>query len=101
MKFTNLIGPDHHSTMPVWQLMAAEDFCKFTIPFEMSGPTHEIPGGLPELYRQACVTREKLVQQWQRNVKAAGLDGQQRKQFQSIVEERFQVCVGKMQYTVI
>ena len=84
-------GPDHHPSMPVWQFMPPADFCRFSIPFEMEGITRDIPGGLPQRFHKACIHREQLVEQWQKNVKDAGLNRQQRKQFQNIVEERFQV----------
>ena len=90
-KLFPFLGPDHHSTMPVWSFMSPSEFCRFSVPFEMEGMTRDIPGGLPHRYHKACVQREHLVEQWQRNVKEAGLDRQQRNHFQRIVEERFQV----------
>ena len=50
-----------------------------------------IPCGLPSRYQRALVQREKHIEQWQKLMKEAALSREQRKQFQAVVESRFQV----------
>nr|XP_033802790.1 TBCC domain-containing protein 1 isoform X2 [Geotrypetes seraphini] len=56
---------------------------------KMDGDTTEIPGGLPSLYQKAMNHREQRIQIWQKTVKEAGLTREQRKQFQAVVEHKF------------
>ncbi|XP_066050269.1 TBCC domain-containing protein 1 [Chamaea fasciata] len=73
----------------VFRLLPPSDFYTFVIPFEMEGDTTETPGGLPQEYQEALRQREQEVQVWQRMVKEAGLTRDQRKQFQTLVENKF------------
>ncbi|XP_075462936.1 TBCC domain-containing protein 1 isoform X3 [Ascaphus truei] len=73
----------------IWQLMSPREFNVFVIPFEMEGDTTEIPGGLPPVYQNAMGQREQRVQIWQKTVKEACLTRAQRKQFQALVESKF------------
>jgi TBCC domain-containing protein 1 len=50
-----------------------------------------VPGGLPNKYQKSSKQKEKQVEQWQKLVKEAGLSSDHRKQFQALVESRFQV----------
>ncbi|NXQ36775.1 TBCC1 protein, partial [Alaudala cheleensis] len=73
----------------VFRLLPPSDFYPFVVPFEMEGDTTETPGGLPKEYQEALRQREQKVQVWQRMVKEAGLTRDQRKQFQTLVENKF------------
>ncbi|NXH25352.1 TBCC1 protein, partial [Myiagra hebetior] len=73
----------------VFRLLPPWDFYTFVIPFEMEGDTTETPGGLPQEYQEVLSQREQKVQVWQRMVKEAGLSRDQRKQFQTLVENKF------------
>ncbi|XP_038055561.1 TBCC domain-containing protein 1-like [Patiria miniata] len=84
------IGPDHQEDNPVYELMKPKDFFTFVIPFEMQGETTEIPGGLPARFERALTERNRQIQSWQQMVKEAGLSSAKRKQFQALVESRFQ-----------
>ncbi|XP_059678758.1 TBCC domain-containing protein 1 [Gavia stellata] len=77
------------SDTSVFRLMPPSDFYTFVIPFEMEGDTTETPGGLPHAYQKALSQREQKVQIWQKTVKEAGLNKDQRKQFQMLVENKF------------
>ncbi|MBN3277336.1 TBCC1 protein, partial [Polyodon spathula] len=70
-------------------LLPPGEFNVLVVPFEMDGDTSEIPGGLPPLYQAAISHREQKVQAWQRTVKEARLNKEQRKQFQVLVEQKF------------
>ncbi|XP_002736825.1 TBCC domain-containing protein 1-like [Saccoglossus kowalevskii] len=84
------LGPEHRQASPVWSLMLPRDFFTFVIPFSIEGLTSEIPGGLPSKYERGLTQREKNIKTWQKTVKESGLSEQQRKQFQSVVEAKFQ-----------
>ncbi|XP_056355224.1 TBCC domain-containing protein 1 [Oenanthe melanoleuca] len=73
----------------VFRLLPPSDFYTFVIPFKMEGDTTETPGGLPQEYQEVLSQREQKVQVWQRMVKEAGLSRAERKQFQSVVENKF------------
>ncbi|KAM4626314.1 TBCC domain-containing protein 1 isoform 2-T2 [Discoglossus pictus] len=73
----------------IWKLMSPREFYTFVVPFEMEGDTTEIPGGLPPAFQKAMSQRQQKVQMWQKTVKEAGLTREQRKQFQMLVEEKF------------
>ncbi|KAI1235755.1 hypothetical protein IHE44_0001840 [Lamprotornis superbus] len=75
--------------MNVFRLLPPSDFYTFVIPFKMEGDTTETPGGLPHEYQDVLSQREQKVQVWQRMVKKAGLTRDQRKQFQTVVENKF------------
>ncbi|KAM7043468.1 TBCC domain-containing protein 1 [Acridotheres tristis] len=75
--------------MSVFRLLPPSDFYTFVIPFKMEGDTTETPGGLPHEYQEVLSQREQKVQVWQRMVKKAGLTRDQRKQFQTVVENKF------------
>ncbi|RXM27800.1 TBCC domain-containing protein 1 [Acipenser ruthenus] len=70
-------------------LLPPGEFNVLVVPFEMDGDTSEIPGGLPPSYQAAISHREQKVQAWQRTVKEARLNKEQRKQFQVLVEQKF------------
>ncbi|XP_033628059.1 TBCC domain-containing protein 1-like [Asterias rubens] len=89
------IGPDHQDDSSVFELMKPEDFFTFVIPFEMPGETKEIPGGLPLKYERALKERNGQIQTWQQMVKEAGLSPSKRKQFQTLVESRFQAWLDE------
>ncbi|XP_072043984.1 TBCC domain-containing protein 1-like [Amphiura filiformis] len=89
------IGPDHQVDNPNYQLMTPKDFFTFVIPFDMVGDTKEIPGGLPAMYEKALDQREKEIQGWQQTVKEGGLTKAQRKQFQTLVENKFQAWLAE------
>ncbi len=61
----------------------------------------EIPGGLPSVYEKALDQREKEIQSWQQTVKESGLSRTQRKQFQTLVESKFQVSLDCNIITVL
>ncbi|XP_069081886.1 TBCC domain-containing protein 1 isoform X1 [Pleurodeles waltl] len=73
----------------IWRLLSPRDFYIYVIPFEMEGDTTEIPGGLPPVYQKALAQREQRIHIWQKTVKEAGLTREQRKQFQALVEMKF------------
>lgn len=50
-----------------------------------------VPGGIPSRYQKALVHRDRQIDMWQKMVKEAGLSRDQRKQFQALVENKFQV----------
>ncbi|XP_022096313.1 TBCC domain-containing protein 1-like [Acanthaster planci] len=85
------IGPDHQEDSPVYELMKPKDFFTFVVPFEMQGETTEIPGGLPARFERTLTERNRQIQGWLQMVKEAGLPTAKRKQFQTLVESRFQV----------
>ncbi|XP_038600505.1 TBCC domain-containing protein 1 isoform X3 [Tachyglossus aculeatus] len=72
-----------------FRLLAPADFYLFVVPFQMEGDTTEIPGGLPPAYRRALGRREQKIRIWQKMVKEAGLTKDERKQFQVLVENKF------------
>ncbi|ELT98572.1 hypothetical protein CAPTEDRAFT_226350 [Capitella teleta] len=84
------IGTDHQDEFPVWEIMNPKDFYVFSVPFDMEGPTKCIPGGLPARFQKALVSRERQIETWQKMVKDAGLSKEQKRQFQAVVESRFQ-----------
>lgn len=84
------VGPDHQEDLPVWELMSPKEFYFFTIPFSIEGPTKAVPGGIPSRYQKALVHRDRQIDMWQKMVKEAGLSRDQRKQFQALVENKFQ-----------
>ncbi|KAK2154465.1 hypothetical protein LSH36_268g00022 [Paralvinella palmiformis] len=84
------VGPDHQEDKPVWDIMSARHFYVFTIPFDMDGPTEEIPGGLPVKYQKVITARYQMIERWQKMIKEKSLTKEQRKQFHSLVESRFQ-----------
>ncbi|XP_044149167.1 TBCC domain-containing protein 1 [Bufo gargarizans] len=73
----------------VWKLMSPREFCSFVIPFEMEGDTTEIPGGLPPVFQKSMDQRQQKIQMWQKAVKEAKITREQRKQFQTLVEQKF------------
>ncbi|XP_056392161.1 TBCC domain-containing protein 1 isoform X4 [Hyla sarda] len=73
----------------VWKLMSPREFYSFVIPFEMEGDTTEIPGGLPPVFQKSMDQRQQKVQMWQKAVKEAKLTREQRRHFQTIVEQKF------------
>ncbi|PVD31714.1 hypothetical protein C0Q70_07132 [Pomacea canaliculata] len=89
------IGPDHSDETPAWELLPPADFGISVIPFQMDGPTKSIPGGLPGRYHRAVVQRQKQVDSWQRTVKEAGLNREQRREFQALVESRFHMWLAE------
>ena len=52
-----------------------------------------IPSGVPAKFTKSLRQREKSIDQWQKTVKSAGLTKEQKKQFQDLVETRFQVNI--------
>ncbi|XP_070573385.1 TBCC domain-containing protein 1-like [Ptychodera flava] len=89
------LGPDHQVGRPVWELMPTKEFFTFVIPYTMEGLTRETPGGLPTKYERALSQRERSIQSWQKTVKEAGLTSEQRKEFQSLVEAKFQAWLAE------
>ncbi|KAL4223165.1 TBCC domain-containing protein 1 [Mactra antiquata] len=89
------VGPDHKEETPVWELLPANEFFTFNVPFEMEGPTKSIPGGLPSKYQRAVTHRHRQIDSWQKMVKEAGLSRDQRKEFQGLVESRFHVWLSE------
>ncbi|NXP90500.1 TBCC1 protein, partial [Passerina amoena] len=73
----------------VFRLLPPSDFYTFVIPFEMEGDTTETPGGLPPEYQEVLRQREQKVQVWERMVKKAELNRDQRKQLQTVVKNKF------------
>ncbi|XP_053554522.1 TBCC domain-containing protein 1 [Bombina bombina] len=73
----------------IWKMMSPREFYTFVVPFEMEGDTTEIPGGLPPAFQKAMAQRQQKTQMWQKTVKDAGLTREQRKQFQMLVEHKF------------
>ncbi|CAG2247058.1 TBCCD1 [Mytilus edulis] len=92
------VGPDHKDEGPVWELLPVSEFFTFNIPFEVEGTTTSIPGGLPNKYQKAVTQRQKQIDSWQKTVKDAGLNKQQRKEFQELVESRFHVWLAETNY---
>ncbi|XP_014663452.1 PREDICTED: TBCC domain-containing protein 1-like [Priapulus caudatus] len=84
------IDKDYKEDSSAWKLMDPKHFYLFNIPFEMDGTTKSIPEVLPTAYREAVQQREQHISNWQTSVKEAGLTKQQRKQFQALVEAKFQ-----------
>ncbi|KAJ8012661.1 hypothetical protein DPEC_G00045210 [Dallia pectoralis] len=72
-----------------YRLLPPTELCPLVVPFEMEGDTCEVPGGLPAIYQDALDQREMSVQDWQKTVKDAHLNKEQRRQFQAIVEQKF------------
>ncbi|XP_030643411.1 TBCC domain-containing protein 1 [Chanos chanos] len=72
-----------------YRLLPPTEFCPLVVPFKMEGDTCEIPGGLPPAYQKALECREQRVQEWQRTVKDAHLNKEERRQFQALVEQKF------------
>ncbi|XP_041350328.1 TBCC domain-containing protein 1-like isoform X2 [Gigantopelta aegis] len=89
------VGPDHRDDQPIWELLPVQEFFTFNIPFEITGPTNSIPGGLPSRYQRAVTQRQKAIDRWQKMVKDAGLTRDQRKEFQSLVETRFHIWLAE------
>ncbi|XP_077995708.1 TBCC domain-containing protein 1-like [Glandiceps talaboti] len=89
------LGSDHQAGRPVWQLMSSKEFYTFVIPYSMDGLTRDTPGGLPTKYDRALTHREKSLQTWQKTVKEAGLTSSQRKEFQTLVETKFQAWLAE------
>lgn len=92
------VGPDHKDEGPVWELLPVAEFFTFNIPFEIEGTTKGIPGGLPSKYQKAVSQRQKQIDSWQKTVKDAGLNKEQRKEFQALVESRFHVWLAETNY---
>ncbi|ESO97327.1 hypothetical protein LOTGIDRAFT_231523 [Lottia gigantea] len=90
------VGPDHKGQSQ-WDFLPSEVFHQFRIPFEMEGPTHSIPG-LPKQYLRYLSQRQKQVDNWQKIVKEAHLSRPQRKEFQVLVESRFQTWLAETGY---
>ncbi|KAL7881282.1 hypothetical protein AOLI_G00081300 [Acnodon oligacanthus] len=85
-----LYSPDGPAPGPsCYRILPPEEFCTLVVPFQMEGDTCEVPGGLPPAYQQAVEAREQRVQEWQRTVKDAHLNKEQRRQFQALVEQKF------------
>ncbi|KAL6485256.1 hypothetical protein MHYP_G00073010 [Metynnis hypsauchen] len=85
-----LYSPDGPAPDPsCYHILTPEEFCTLVVPFQMEGDTCEVPGGLPPAYQQAVEAREQRVQEWQRMVKDAHLNKEQRRQFQALVEQKF------------
>ncbi|XP_010878281.2 TBCC domain-containing protein 1 isoform X2 [Esox lucius] len=72
-----------------YRLLPPAELCPLVVPFRMDGDTCEVPGGLPSVYQDALDQREKSVQDWQKTVKDAHLNKEQRRQFQAVVEQKF------------
>ncbi|XP_041936609.1 TBCC domain-containing protein 1 [Alosa sapidissima] len=72
-----------------YRILPPAEFCPLVVPFQMEGDTCEVPGGLPPAYQKALEGREQRVQDWQRTVKEAHLNKEQRRQFQALVEQKF------------
>lgn len=89
------VGPDHQEDLPVYSLLPLEEFSMFAIPFEMEGPTNDIPGGLPTEYAEMVAKRSLDLKKWKSMVRDAGLDAAQRRQFQELVETKFQVWLNE------
>ncbi|XP_040213036.1 TBCC domain-containing protein 1 isoform X1 [Rana temporaria] len=77
------------SDSQVWKLMSPREFYTFSVPFEMEGDTTEIPGGLPPAFLKAMDQRQQKIQMWQKTVKEAKLNREQKKRFQALVEYKF------------
>lgn len=92
------VGPDHKDEGPVWELLPVEEFFTFNIPFDIGGTSTGIPGGLPSKYQKAVTQRQKQIDSWQKTVKEAGLNKEQRKEFQGLVESRFHVWLAETNY---
>ena len=56
------------------------------------GVFQSIPGGLPSKYERAMAQRHKQVDNFQSLLKDAGVTKEEKKNFQTAVEQRFQVC---------
>lgn len=89
------IGNDHRAEAPCWEIMPTSDFFTFNIPFEMEGTTQAIPGGLPSKYQRAVSQRHRMIDNWQKTMKEAGLGREQRKEFQAMVENRFHAWLAE------
>ncbi|XP_058247428.1 TBCC domain-containing protein 1 [Hemibagrus wyckioides] len=82
--------PDSPSPDPVcYRILPPAQLCPMVVPFLMEGDTSEVPGGLPSVYQQALEERQERVQDWQKTVKDAHLNKEQRRQFQALVEQKF------------
>ncbi|KAM6985069.1 TBCC domain-containing protein 1 [Aplochiton taeniatus] len=77
------------SDLSCYRLLPPTEFHPMVVPFKMEGDTCEVPGGLPALYQKAVEGSEQRVQDWQRTVKEAYLNKEQRRQFQALVEQKF------------
>jgi len=53
------------------------------------------PGGFPARYHKALTQRYKSIEAWQQFVRDAGLTTEQRNDFSSVIETRFQVSFTK------
>lgn len=84
------IDKDYKVDSSVWKIIDPKNFYLFSIPFEMPGQTKVIPGSLPAEFATVVAHREEQINVWQASVKQAGLTRQQKKQFQTIVENKFQ-----------
>nr|CAB3266848.1 TBCC domain-containing protein 1-like [Phallusia mammillata] len=82
----------------LFKIMKPSDFYLFTIPFKpntssIDCSTSEIPGGLPAEYAQAVKGKQRATERWKRAVKESSMTKDERKQFQSLVEEQFKKWV--------
>ncbi|XP_026851948.2 TBCC domain-containing protein 1 isoform X2 [Electrophorus electricus] len=85
-----LFGADGPTPDPAsYRILPPAEFWPLVVPFQMEGDTCEVPGGLPPTYQQAVEAREQRVQDWQKTVKDAHLNKEQRRQFQVLVEQKF------------
>ncbi|XP_076857573.1 TBCC domain-containing protein 1 [Brachyhypopomus gauderio] len=85
-----LFGGDGPALDPAsYRILPPAEFCPLVVPFQMEGDTCEVPGGLPLDYQQAVEACEQRVQDWQKMVKDAHLNKEQRRQFQVLVEQKF------------
>ncbi|XP_065107706.1 TBCC domain-containing protein 1 [Paramisgurnus dabryanus] len=72
-----------------FRIQPPSEFNPLVIPFQMKGDNCEIPWALPADYQKAVESREQAVQEWQKTVKDAHLNKDQRRQFQALVEQKF------------
>ncbi|CAN9498511.1 unnamed protein product [Ophioblennius macclurei] len=73
-----------------YRLLPPADFHMLAVPFQMEGDTCEVPGGLPAPYQEAVDEKRRKIQSWQRTVTEARLSKEQKRQFQEMVEIKFQ-----------
>ncbi|XP_023661471.2 TBCC domain-containing protein 1 isoform X2 [Paramormyrops kingsleyae] len=85
-----LLGADGSTPDNVpYRLLPPSEFYPLVVPFKMEGDTCEVPGGFPPSYQKAIDGRNQRMKDWQKTVQNANLNKEQRKQFQTLVEQKF------------
>jgi len=85
-----ILGSDSSCSEKTWGELDSEAFFRLCIPFEMEGETKACPFKLPKKYEDALKRKEEALDDWHKMVSEAKLTRDQKKQLQSLVQNRFQ-----------